>query len=256
METITKDTIKQLVLATFDKSPLKDDAFERMAQMCNRYITEGKRPLRIFCIVSGSGCAMTAKALFAQRIADADNDIVKLVTTYIGRSGGRLLNKDKKKGKSLPQHIKATTGNVDARTVKAARKIAKAERAAAAIVADPESDPHVRLKSVMPDGTRDWFWRAPGYVHNKGARSMTLPETIEMVKETCHRSDLSVSNCCNECQYVLVCACKCKTVIGSNGKAVKLGDKGEFPIKIYEQINSDYPTINRIGESYFLSIIG
>lgn len=60
---------------------------EDIVRLINRYYKEDKRPLYTYCNVTGVQCAMTGKEYFAKRMALVDNDIVRLFTEYVSRSG-------------------------------------------------------------------------------------------------------------------------------------------------------------------------
>lgn len=248
---ITSQQVQQLVIASQPNSKLSMPQFEKLSELINRYIEQGKRPLFLYCIVSGSKCAMTAKQLFDDRLAQFDGDIIKLMTEYVGRGGGRTLRKLARNDADGEQRMAKKQQKADRKLAKKQqRKLTTTKQPA---VAAPEIDPYENYKSPMPNGTLDWFWRHPSYVFRKEPRKFTLQEQIDLVANTCHRVDLIADNCCNQCQYVLICGCKCKTVRDGRGNKVKLTDKGLFTKQVFDDLVEQYPDVNRIGVDFFLS---
>lgn len=66
------------------QAPIMHDIVERI----NSYIEDSKRPLYVYCHTTGKKCGMTAIAYFQKKLAQYDNNIVKLFTTYRGRAIG------------------------------------------------------------------------------------------------------------------------------------------------------------------------
>ena len=71
------------------KSPLADKApiVADITHLINRYHDEDKRPLYVYCTVTGRKVGMTAKAYFAKRIKEYGS-IENLLLTYRGRALG------------------------------------------------------------------------------------------------------------------------------------------------------------------------
>lgn len=66
------------------QTPIIHDIVTRI----NNYIEDGKRPLYVYCHTTGKKCGMTAIAYFQKKLAQYDNDIIKLFVTYRGRAIG------------------------------------------------------------------------------------------------------------------------------------------------------------------------
>lgn len=87
MANTTSERVLAKIIKSNPASPLKGPAVDKIVSMINRWENEGKRPLSVFCINTGKESAMTAIALFESRMAKNDNDVTKLLTTYVGRDG-------------------------------------------------------------------------------------------------------------------------------------------------------------------------
>lgn len=208
---ITVEQIKQAVAAKYAQSRLSERAYNDIARLCNRYQTEGKRPLYVYCIATGTKCAMTAKALWNKRIAECKNDIVCLLTTYLSRGF--------KPAKDVGKIVSITV------EPKQYKRKAKKIREPKAIEPKPvveQIDPYREYK-IWLDGEWKYWWNDPHYQKQwkqarENPRKLTLAEWVEILRTTCHRVDIACSGPCNTCPLLFACSCSCKTVVDRGGK--------------------------------------
>jgi len=84
LKTVTLGQVTDMLKSTkssITQAPIMHDIRDRI----NSYIEDGKRPLYVYCHTTGKKCGMTAIAYFEKKLAQYDNDIIKLMTQYRGR---------------------------------------------------------------------------------------------------------------------------------------------------------------------------
>ncbi len=214
MTQVTLQQIKDAVANRFAASRLTERSYEDIVRLANRYLAEGKRPLHVYCIATGSKCAMTAKALFAKRMDECDGDIVCLLTSYLGRG-------------YKPSKVGGSTKPEKHRKPKK-EKLAKLSKTDQLDTIDPADlpDPYRHYK-ILIGGEWKYWWNDPQYQaewrkSRDNPKQLTIQDWIDMLKNTCHRVDISCAGPCNACPFVYICSCKCKVVVDRAGKKLEI----------------------------------
>lgn len=219
---VTPQQIKDLVAKKAPDSRLSERSYEDIAMLCNRYLDNGKRPLYVYCCMTGTKCAMTAIALFKKRIDECKGDIVCLMTSYISRgskpaSPAKVARQEEKRAKQIAKANKPKK-----------IKIAKSSKQQQQDSIDPSDlpDPYRHYK-IFLDGEWKYWWNDPQYQaewrkSKDHPAQLSLQDWINMLKNTCHRVDISCAGPCNACPFVYVCSCKCKVVVDRAGKKVEI----------------------------------
>lgn len=219
---VTIEQVRERIFAKFPESKITDRSINDIAILCNRYLTEGKRPLYVYCSCSGSKCAMTAKALFAKRIEEYEGDIVCLMTTYMSRgckpaSTAKVARQQAKRAKQIERANKP-------KRVKSAKGVSTVKQDGQDPVEQPDPYQHYKIRI---DGEWKYWWNDPKYQEEwrksrETPQQFTLQDWIDMLKTTCHRVDISCAGPCNACPFVYACSCKCKVVVDRAGKKVDI----------------------------------
>lgn len=222
MTPVTLQDIKDAVAKKTAESRITERTYQDIVALCNRYLESGKRPLYVYCCVTGTKCAMTAKALFKKRIDECKGDIVCLMTSYISRgskpaSPAKLARQAEKRAKQIARANKP-------KRIKTAKAIHNREEDSV----DPQDlvDPYQHYK-ILIDGEWRYWWNDPKYQaewkdSRDNPKQFNLQDWIDMLRNTCHRVDISCAGPCNACPFVYVCSCKCKVVVDRAGKKLPI----------------------------------
>lgn len=186
MSKMTKDKVQEAITNNGGSEAVVDNnkIIADIAKLINRWESDKKRPLYLYCIVSGKKCAMTAKALWEKRLKKCNDDLLCLFTTYVSR-GAR-----------------------------------KTEEASDAV----KTREFTQFKTRMPNGAYDWFWRHPNFKDPNEPTAIRSEYNVrklhnEWVESSCGRPDISVEKKgCSDCPFVLVCRLRSRHFVSDKGR--------------------------------------